>query len=160
MGIVASYLHLAICLLQAYISTCKLWFISQGYEAMSGGLGNVAYPITPIMADFPISAPSIWIGNLATPCHLSDRHPTWWHRSVLIVKPIDRSPISMVKPNSYEYDKWYYISKNISKFKHCGPFHLIYTPPYGREFLRGFEKAISEGLCASASFNLCVFSEG
>jgi hypothetical protein len=22
-----------------------------------------------------------------------------------------------------------------------GPFHLIYTPPYGREFLRGVEKA-------------------
>jgi hypothetical protein len=41
-----------------------------------------------------------------------------------------------------------------------GPFHLIYTPPYGREFLRGFEKAVSEGLCASASFHLCVFSEG
>ena len=41
-----------------------------------------------------------------------------------------------------------------------GPFHLIYTPPYGREFLRGFEKAVSEGLCASASFDLCVFSEG
>jgi hypothetical protein len=41
-----------------------------------------------------------------------------------------------------------------------GPFHLIYTPPYGREFLRGLEKAVSEGLCASASFDLCVFSEG
>ena len=41
-----------------------------------------------------------------------------------------------------------------------GPFHLIYTPPYGREFLRGFEKAVSEGLCALASFDLCVFSEG
>jgi hypothetical protein len=41
-----------------------------------------------------------------------------------------------------------------------GPFHLIYTPPYGREFLRGFEKAVSEGLCASASFDLCIFSEG
>ena len=39
-----------------------------------------------------------------------------------------------------------------------GPFHLIYTPPYGREFLRGVEKVISEGLCASASFDLCVFS--
>ena len=36
----------------------------------------------------------------------------------------------------------------------------IYTPPYGREFLREFEKAVSEGLCASASFDLCVFSEG
>jgi hypothetical protein len=41
-----------------------------------------------------------------------------------------------------------------------GPFHLMYTPPYGREFPRGFEKAISEGLCASASFDLSVFSEG
>ena len=41
-----------------------------------------------------------------------------------------------------------------------GPFHLIYTPPYVREFLRGFEKAVSEGLCASASFDLGVFSEG
>jgi hypothetical protein len=41
-----------------------------------------------------------------------------------------------------------------------GPFHLIYTPPYGREFLRGVEKAVSEGLCASASFDLCVFSDG
>ena len=32
--------------------------------------------------------------------------------------------------------------------------HLVYTPPYGREFLRGFGKAVSEGLCASASFDL------
>jgi hypothetical protein len=31
---------------------------------------------------------------------------------------------------------------------------------YGREFLRGFEKAVSEGLCASASFDLFLFSEG
>ena len=38
------------------------------------------------------------------------------------------------------------------------PFN-IHTP-YGREFLRGFEKSVSEGLCASASFDLCVFSEG
>jgi hypothetical protein len=38
--------------------------------------------------------------------------------------------------------------------------HLIYPPPHGREFLRGFEKAVSEGLCASASFDLCIFSEG
>jgi hypothetical protein len=36
----------------------------------------------------------------------------------------------------------------------------MYTPTYGQEFLKGFEKAISEGLCASASFDLCVFSEG
>jgi hypothetical protein len=43
---------------------------------------------------------------------------------------------------------------------YLGPFHLMYTPPYGREFLKGFEKTISEGLCASASFDLCVFSEG
>jgi hypothetical protein len=53
--------------------------ISQGYAAISGGQDNVTYPIMPIMADFPISAPSIWIGNLATPClacHLSDRHQT------------------------------------------------------------------------------------
>jgi hypothetical protein len=41
-----------------------------------------------------------------------------------------------------------------------GPFHLIYTPLYGREFLRGFGKAVSEGLCASASFDLCVFLRG
>ena len=38
------------------------------------------------------------------------------------------------------------------------PFNV--HPPYGREFLRVFEKAVSEGLCASASFDLCVFSEG
>ena len=39
---------------------------------------------------------------------------------------------------------------------------LIYTPPppYRREFLRGVEKAVSEELCASAYFDLCVFSEG
>jgi hypothetical protein len=30
-------------------------YISQGYATMSGGQGNLAYPITPIMADFPIS---------------------------------------------------------------------------------------------------------
>ena len=35
---------------------------------MSGGHGNVADPITPIMADFPINAPSVWIGILATLC--------------------------------------------------------------------------------------------
>jgi hypothetical protein len=32
------------------------------------------------------------------------------------------------------------------------PFN-VHTP-YGREFLSGFEKAVSEGLCASASFDL------
>jgi hypothetical protein len=29
----------------------------------------------------------------------------------------------------------------------------MYTPSYGREFLRGVEKAIFEGFCASASFD-------
>jgi hypothetical protein len=48
----------------------------------------------------------------------------------------------------------------VEDLQYCGPFHLMYTPPYGREFPRGFEKAISEGLCASASFDLSVFSEG
>ena len=42
-----------------------------------------------------------------------------------------------------------------ASFKFIWAIHLIYTPPYGREFLRGVEKAISEGLCASASFDLC-----
>jgi hypothetical protein len=46
------------------------------------------------------------------------------------------------------------------KLKHIRAIHLIYTPAYEREFLRGFEKAVSEGLCASASFDICVFSEG
>jgi hypothetical protein len=40
------------------------------------------------------------------------------------------------------------------------PFN-VHPPPYGREFLRGgVEKAISEGLCASGSFDLCFFSKG
>jgi hypothetical protein len=34
----------------------KVMIYPQGYATMSGGQGNLAYPITPIMADFPISA--------------------------------------------------------------------------------------------------------
>jgi hypothetical protein len=65
---------------------------------------------------------------------------------------------------SFQQDLWGAKAKN----RGAGPQnnlqaqgHNIHPPPpYGREFLRGFGKAISEGLCASASFDLYVFSEG
>ena len=41
-----------------------------------------------------------------------------------------------------------------------GPFHLMYPHPPWTRISEGFEKSVSEGLCASASFDLCVFSEG
>jgi hypothetical protein len=57
----------------------KVMIYLPGICSKSGGHGNVADHITPIMADFPINAPSVWIGILATlclACHISDRHPT------------------------------------------------------------------------------------
>ena len=55
----------------------------------------------------------------------------------------------------YTFNEQAFVGRN-------GPFHLMSThpPPYGRIFLKGDPKVVSEGSSLLASFDLCDFSEG